>query len=159
MATETHDGHPVSGRRGRASSGMDLGATIVSTNGEASQRETLQQLVVRRLRELGSEAGPMSAREAVRAAESLVSYENLRLIARGVHQGGISDRTAEGLSRALRVPVSRIYAAAGVPSPGTRWRWPEKFDRLAPRQRELVEQFAAALLEAYDQGRRDATAE
>lgn len=139
---------------------MDLGTVAVTPASDAgTARETLQQLVLRRLRELGDASGPMSAREAVRAAESLISYENLRLIARGVHQGGISDRTAEGLSRALRVPVAQIYAAAGVPSPGTRWRWPEKFDRLSPRQRELVEQFAAALLEAYDQGRRDATGE
>lgn len=128
------------------------------TPGEASgtRRESLQQLVLRRLRELGGDREPMSAREAVRGHEELVSYETVRLIARGNHQGGITDRTAEGLSRALRVPVEHVYAAAGVPSPGARWRWPERFDRLSPRQRELVESLAASLLDAYDQGRRDA---
>lgn len=121
------------------------------------RRETLQQLVVRRLRELGGDTGPMSAREAVRGFEGLISYENLRLIARGVHQGNITDRTAEGLSSALRVPIAQVYAAAGVQSPGTRWHWPQRFDRLSPRQRELVEQLAASLLDAYEQGRRDAS--
>jgi hypothetical protein len=159
VATPTRSQWRVFGRRPRASSGMAYGIAGVTSAGDevGARRETLQELVLRRLRELGDESGPISSREAVRGFESLISYENLRLIARGVHQGKISDRTAEGLSAALRVPPSVVYAAAGVPSPGTRWRWPQRFDRLSPRQREMVEQFAAALLDAYDQGRRDAT--
>lgn len=124
---------------------------------DGSGRESLQQLVLRRLRELGGDQGPVSARQAVRGHEELVSYETVRVIARGVHQGGITDKTAEGLSRALKVPIAAVYEAAGVPSPGSRWEWPDRFARLSPRQRELVEQFAGALLDAYDQGRRDAT--
>lgn len=124
-----------------------------------SGRENLQDLVLSRLNELGDETGPMSAREATRRAEGLVSYETLRHIARGIHAGGITDRVAEGLSRALQVPLSRVYAASGVPEPGERWQWPAKFSRLDPAQRQLVENVAAALLDAREKGRRLASGE
>lgn len=117
----------------------------------------LQDLILTRLQQLGDRHGPMSAREAARRADGLVSYETLRVLARnGKHTGRITDRTAEGLSRALQVPVEKVYEAAGVPAPSGRWEWPERFARLAPTQRSLVEDVAAALLEAYDRGRREA---
>lgn len=158
MSIDTTTRWRVFGERAGASPCMDHGdMAMTPDDGDAStRRETLQQLVVRRLRELGGDTGPISAREAVRGFESLVSYESVRLIARGVHQGNITDRTAEGLAQALRVPVGQVYAAAGVQTPGTRWHWPQRFDRLSPRQRELVEQVAASLLDAYEAGRRDA---
>lgn len=116
----------------------------------------LSKLVLERLRELGDKTGPMGAREAARQADGLVSYETLRNLARGVrHTGRITDRTAEGLSRALQVPLERVYEAAGIPAPQGRWEMPRRFDRLNPTQRALVEDVAAALLEAYDKGRRD----
>lgn len=118
--------------------------------------ERLQDLILTRLAELGDEKGPMSAREAARRAEGLVSYESLRNLARGVrHTGRITDRVAEGLSRALQVPVSRVYAAAGIQQPGQRWRLPDRFDRLPIEQRRIVEDVASAILEAYEKGRRD----
>lgn len=117
--------------------------------------ERLQDLVLTRLRELGDETGPMSAREAARRSDSMVSYETLRNLARGVrHTGRVTDRVAEGLSRALQVPIARVYEAAGVPEPGDRWDWPERFSRLSPAQRALVEDVAAALLEAETRARR-----
>lgn len=98
----------------------------------------------------------MTAREAARRGEGLVSYETIRNLARGVrHTGRISDRVAEGLSRALQVPVAKVYEAAGVQQPGERWEWPQRFDRLDFAQRQLVEEVAAALLESYEKGRRD----
>jgi hypothetical protein len=122
---------------------------------ESGRSNGLQDLVLTRLRELGTEGEPMSALQAVAAADGLVSYESLRSIARGLHGGRLGARTAEGLAKALRVPIERVYAAAGVPAPSGPWDWPRKFERLSPRQRELVEQIAAALLESYEQGRRD----
>lgn len=117
----------------------------------------LSELVLRRLRELGDATGPMGAREAARQSDGLVSYETLRNLARGVrHTGRITDRTAEGLSKALQVPLERVYEAAGIPAPQGRWEMPQRFDRLNPTQRALVEDVAAAILEAYDRGRRDA---
>lgn len=118
--------------------------------------ERLQDLILRRLAELGDESGPMTAREAARRAEGLVSYETLRNLARGVrHTGRITDRVAEGLARALQVPVAKVYEAAGVQQPGENWEWPERFNRIPVSSRRLVEDVAAALLEAYDRGRRD----
>lgn len=121
--------------------------------------ETLQDLVLTRLRELGDKTGPMSSREAVRRADGLVSYETVRVIARGLHDGGVTDRVAEGLSRALQVPLARVYDAAGVPQPGDRWELPSRFSRLDAGQRRLVEEVATALLDAYDKGRKSASGE
>jgi hypothetical protein len=86
----------------------------------------------------------------------MVSYEILRQILRGEHSGNITDRTAEGLSRALDVPVNQVYMAAQVPAPVGRWSWPQRFDRLDLSQRRLVEDIAGALLDAYEKGLRDA---
>lgn len=118
----------------------------------------LQDLILTRLRELGDASGPMTAREAARRADGLVSYETLRNLARGVrHTGRLTDRVAEGLSRALQVPVARVYAAAGIPAPGDKWEWPRRFERLDPAQRQLVEEVAAALLEAHEKGKRESS--
>lgn len=136
--------------------GMYHGAGPLTADEPVDQ---LQQLILTRLRELGDESGPMSAREAARRAEGLMSLETFRLLARGRgsrHRGRITDRVAEGLALALQVPVARVYEAAGVPSPGRRWDLPERFDRVPPAQRQLLEELAAALLNSYDQGYRDA---
>lgn len=117
--------------------------------------QRLQDLILLRVSELGDSSGPMSAREVARRSEGLVSYETVRNLMRGMrHTGRISDRVAEGLSRALQIPVVRVYEAAGVPAPGERWQWPHRFDRLNPAQRALVEEVAAAILEAETRGTR-----
>jgi hypothetical protein len=116
----------------------------------------LQDLVLQRLAELGTPGSPMSVRQATERARGLVSYESLRQIARGEHSGRIGDKTAEGLALALDVPVQDVYNAARVPRPLTRWQWPARFDRLDLAQRRLVEDVAAALLEAYEKGQRGA---
>jgi hypothetical protein len=124
-------------------------------------RETLQDLVLTRLAELGGTTGPMSARQAIRHndAHEYVSYETVRVLARGLHSGGLTDRVAEGLSRALRVPLERVYRAAGVPMPGDRWTPPNSFARLTPSDRQLLEDVGNALLNAYDRGFRAASGE
>lgn len=116
----------------------------------------LQLLVLRRLNELGDSTGPMAARAAADRSRGAVSYETLRRIGNGTHSGRISDRTAEGIALALDVPVAQVYAAAAIPRPQSRWLWPERFDRLDTAQRQLVEEVAGALLEAYEKGLRDA---
>jgi hypothetical protein len=120
-------------------------------------QETLQDLVLRRLAELGTPEGPLSLRDAADKSRGKISYETLRLIARGRHQGAINDRTAEGLAEAVDVPLALVYRTAGVPRPGARWEWPSRFDRLPGAQRKLVEDVAAGMLEMYDKGRRDAS--
>ena len=114
----------------------------------------LQELIRTRLAALGDRGQPMSHREAARRSRGAFSNETLSAILRGDHRGGITDRIAHGLAEALEVPVDDVYAAAAVPMPETRWRWPERFDRLPPAWRRQVEDHAAGLLEAYDKGRR-----
>jgi hypothetical protein len=126
--------------------------SAVSSPGQTS----LQQLVVRRLHDLGDATGPMSARAAAARSRGLVSYETLRVIARGDHSGRISDDTAQGLAFALDVPLSQVYEAMSTPQPTKRWELPARFDRLSPAQRKVVESVAAAMLEAYEQGQRNA---
>ena len=120
----------------------------------------LQQLVLRRLADLGEPGEPMSLRSAAERARGLTSHHTLAAIANGEHSGRITDRTAEGIAAALNVPVERVYEAAGVPRPHGRWHWPEKFDRIRPEDRAIIEDLAAALLKAeergYDRGRREA---
>lgn len=110
---------------------------------------SLADLVVTRMAELD-----ISGREAARRAGGSPSYETIRHIARGVHGGKITDPVAEGLARALQLPLKRIYDAAGVPQPGARWRFPDRFSRLDATQRSLIEDLASALLDAYEKGRR-----
>lgn len=114
--------------------------------------ESLQDLLLTRLAELGDAKGPMSAREAARRANGLVSYESMRHIGRGIHSGAITDRVAEGLSLALQVPLERVYRAAGTPMPGERWELPARASRLDPAERRLVEDVINGLLAARDKG-------
>lgn len=115
----------------------------------------LQDLMLTRLAELGVPGAPMSIRQATERARGLVSYEILRKVARGEHSGRITDSTAEGIARALDVPIQTVYDAALVPRPLSRWQWPARFDRLDQAQRRIVEDVAAAMLEAYEKGLRD----
>lgn len=115
----------------------------------------LQELIRTRLAALGERGKPMSHREAARRSRGAFTNETLSAILRGNHGGGITDQTAKGLAAALEVPLTVVYEAAGAPMPESRWQMPARFDRLTPSQRKLVEDVAAALLEAYDRGRRE----
>lgn len=116
----------------------------------------LQDLVLRRLAELGTPGSPMSVRQASLRARGRLTYETLRTIARGEHSGNITDRIAEGVSLALDVPVKDVYTAARIPRPESRWLLPERFDRLDAAQRRIVEDVAAGFLESYEKGLKDA---
>lgn len=122
---------------------------------ERDRVNELQDLVLRRLAELGTPGSPMSLREAARRSRSHLNYETLRKISRGEHSGVIADQTAEGLSLALDVPVQQVYNAARLPRPLSRWIWPPKYDRLDHEERRVVEDVAAALLRAREKGVRD----
>lgn len=119
--------------------------------------EGLADLIANRMIALGGDGGPLSLRNVVMRSGDRLSPETLRRIARGEHQGNISDRVAEGLSIALEIPLKRIYEAAGLPQPSRRWDWPAKFDRLSTTERAIVEDVARGFLQAYERGRRDAS--
>ena len=133
--------------------GMAIRAKVVTETGRAGG---LQDLVLRRLAELGDDSGPMPALQAVHAADGLISYESIRLIARGEHGGRLTDRTAQGLAKALRVPVEEVYKAAGLPMPNGPWQMPSRYEGLTARERAIVEDVAMAIVESYQRGRRDA---
>lgn len=122
--------------------------------------DQLRHLVLTRLAELGERGKPMSAREAAKRSDGAVSYDTLYKIVNGRHTGRLTDPVAEGVAKALDVPVSRVYDAAGAPRPQGRWLLPERFDRLTTEQRRLIEELCGAFLEAdakgYERGRRDA---
>ena len=125
------------------------------TGSERDGVNLLQDLVLRRMAELGTPGSPISIREATRRSDGRLTYETLRKIARAEHSGDITDQTAEGLSLALGVPLDQIYRAARVPRPASRWQWPAKFDRLDLEDRRVVESVASALLRAREKGLRD----
>lgn len=112
----------------------------------------LQQLVLTRLAELGILGRPMSYRQAVEKARGLVSVPTFAAIANGTHTGKITDRVAEGIALAIDVPVARVYEAAGVARPHGRWHWPERFDRIRPEDRAIIEDLTNALLRAEERG-------
>jgi len=112
----------------------------------------LQALVVRRLTELGDGGAPLSYKRAAMRSNGRISHEIIRQIALGNKSAGLADQTIEGLAVALGVDVADVFAALRTPRPSSRWNWPSRFDRLTDPERRLVEDFAAALLNAYDRG-------
>jgi transcriptional regulator with XRE-family HTH domain len=115
----------------------------------------LQELVMARRQALGEKGQPLSYREVARRSGDAFTHELVASIVSGRHKGGITDATARGLALALEVPVEEVYEAAGVPPPTSRFVLPERFDRLTHAQRQLLIDMGAALLEAYDKGRRE----
>lgn len=119
------------------------------------QVNQLQDMVIRRLDELGDGTEPLSFRAAAERSRGLLTHETVRSLALGKHTNRIRDKTAQGLSNLLGVPVDRVYAAAQVPKPGVRWQWPPRFDRLNEAERRSVEDMAQRILDAYERGLRE----
>lgn len=117
--------------------------------------DNLQKLLLQRLADLGTPGSPMSLRRAAERSNGQISYEVLRRIARGEHRARLFDSTVEGIAAALDLPVDRVYDAARITRPKSRWEMPRRFDRLDPAQRTIVEEHAAGYLESYEKGLRD----
>ena len=129
---------------------MATSPLVPTPRDDASTHETLQALILRRLSELGDDAGPMSFRRAAARSHSMVGHESLRRLAMGLHSGDISDRIAAGQSLALEVPQPEIYRAAGVVQPSGRWELPARFDRVPVNVRAQFEGLIAAYLDALE---------
>jgi hypothetical protein len=113
----------------------------------------LQQLVDRRLRELGDHRGPMPTRRAAARSGGKVSYETLRLLKLGQHSGSISAEVAEGLALALDVPLSTVLQVAGQRIPLGPFLLPKRAETLTKSERAVVLSVVDAILSAADQDR------
>lgn len=108
--------------------------------------DELRELVIRRRIELGTPGKPLAFKQVALRSGGRISHEIIRQIEMGRRPARMSDEKLEGLAAALGVQPSVVYEAAKVPRPGTRWRWPERFDRLPEEDRRLVEALAAKLV-------------
>jgi hypothetical protein len=118
----------------------------------------LQQLVDRRLKELGDHRGPMPTRRAAARSEGKISYETLRLLKLGRHSGSITLETAEGLSLALDLPLEAILEVAGQRIPQGPFELPRRADTLTKSERAVVLSVIDAILDAAEQERPGAEA-
>ncbi|WP_460460953.1 hypothetical protein, partial [Angustibacter peucedani] len=97
----------------------------------------LQQLVERRLRELGDRRGPMPTRRAAARSEGKVSYETLRLLKIGRHSGAITHEVAQGIALALDVPVRTVLQVAGQRIPLGPFVLPPRAETLTKSERAV----------------------
>ncbi len=108
----------------------------------------LQQLVEQRLKIMGGQRGPMSARQAAARSNGQISYETLRLLRLGKHSGSITRDTAEGLALALDIPLPEVMQLIGQRIPQGPFRLPKKADTLTPAERAVVLSVVDAILDA-----------
>ncbi|HET8615478.1 MAG TPA: hypothetical protein VFL94_08135 [Actinomycetales bacterium] len=120
-----------------------------------SSASNLQELVDRRLSELGGSRGPMSTRQAAARSDGKVSYETLRLIKIGQHSGSISQEVAEGIAQALEVPVTDVLKLAGRRIPQGPFVLPRRAETLTKSERAVVLSVVDAILDAAAQERED----
>ncbi|MGL5828861.1 MAG: hypothetical protein ACRC0L_04740 [Angustibacter sp.] len=117
------------------------------------QARDLKELMEKRLRDLGTDRGPLSARQAAGRSDGLVSYETLRLLLRGQHSGVISRDTAQGIAQALEVPLEQVLRLAGQRVPLGPFTLPERADTLVPAERAVVLSVVDAILDAAQRDR------
>ncbi len=104
------------------------------------------------LSELLSEAndGRMSARSLARAAQAAgysLNHDTAARYLRGDH-GRPDEATLLALSKVLRIPLTRLRAAAALPAEATEpYRPPAEASRLNRRQRRAVDEVIRAMLE------------
>lgn len=135
--------------------------------------ETLQDLMERRLNELGKRRGrgeSISLREAYSRLLEKINDENARIldekgvdvshvppptyeVFRRIRNGhtGITDNTASALATMLEVSVNDIYAAAKIRPRLGRFSLPTRADRLDSAQRKVVLGVVDAILSAQEQ--------
>ena len=127
----------------------------------AHVNETLQQLMERRLREMGQRRGrsePLSLREVWMAlpenstGSRAISYESVRRVLVEGHTN-ISDRAADAIATMLDVAVSDVLAAAGQRPRLGRFELPRRADRLTDSERQAVVGVVDAILGAADADR------
>jgi hypothetical protein len=127
--------------------------------------ETLQQLLSRRLREIGKARGrdtPISLNQLysetpdyLPSGERVISYEILRRVQKGTHSN-LTGRAVRTLATMLGVPEGDVWQAAGRRAPSGRFELPERADRLNEDERDVVLSVVDAILRAGE-GTREAS--
>lgn len=123
--------------------------------------ETLQDLMERRLKELGRRRGRGEQISLHEAYDRLIekagpggdipTYEVFRRIRREGH-ASITDRTANALATMLDVGVDEVLIAAGQRPRLAKFELPSRADRLTESERQAVLGVVDAILDAGTQG-------
>lgn len=96
-------------------------------------------------------AGKLSARSLARAAQAAgfsLNHDTAARYLRGDH-GRPDEATLLALSKVLRIPLSRLRAAASLPAAETEpYRPPSESSRLSRRQRRAIDEIIRAMLES-----------
>jgi len=95
-------------------------------------------------------AGRLSARSLARTAQAAgfsLNHDTAARYLRGDH-GRPDENTLLALSKVLRIPMSRLRAAASLPADETEpYRPPSESSRLSRRQRRAIDEIIRAMLE------------
>lgn len=96
-------------------------------------------------------AGKLSARSLARTAQAAgfsLNHDTAARYLRGDH-GRPDEATLLALSKVLRIPLSRLRAAASLPAGETEpYRPPAESSRLSRRQRRAIDEIIRAMLES-----------
>lgn len=120
--------------------------------------ETLQELLNRRLREMGGNHEPRtlrSAHQALPAGGDWVTYEVVRRVSKG--HARITDRAASTLATMLAVGEDEIRQAAGQRSKLGPFELPPRAERLNESERGVVLSVVDAILSAAEGDARPST--
>jgi transcriptional regulator with XRE-family HTH domain len=103
-------------------------------------------------------SGKLSARSLARAAQAAgfsLNHDTAARYLRGDH-GRPDEATLLALSKVLRIPLSRLRAAASLPAGETEpYRPPAESSRLSRRQRRAIDEIIRAMLESAGTGGAD----
>lgn len=90
----------------------------------------------------------LSLRDVATRSGGLLSYSTVHAIETD-QRATVTDDTLDGLAKALKLPISQLREAAGVPDSDASkpFRLPRRADRLNRREREHVLQLVDLLLE------------
>lgn len=103
-------------------------------------------------------AGKLSARSLARTAQAAgfsLNHDTAGRYLRGDH-GRPDEATLLALAKVLRIPLSRLRAAASLPAGETEpYRPPAESSRLSRRQRRAIDEIIRAMLESTGTGSED----
>lgn len=109
--------------------------------------ESLQELVLRKAREIGGREGVLSTRQLEAAAGGAPTRGVFQAIMAGTYKARPSVETIEGIARAIQEPVAAVERAAGAPPSYGPFDLGKDAQRLTPKQRVAVMSVVTAMLE------------